>query len=93
LKPGPGAYEPKSNLRLLGAFNFKEEKSLYIEEARFKGKEIPTPYDANYSLVEEKTPFPKLIKPKEGPGEKHKIKKSDSPSPASYDAESSYKST
>lgn len=71
----------------------KEEKSLYIEEARSKGQESPTPYDAKYSLVDEKIPCLKLMKPKDGPGDKHKIKKSDSPSPTSYDASSSYKNT
>lgn len=94
VKPGPGAYEPRSKTHLLGAFNLKSEKVSFIEDAQYAALQSPSSYTLNYSQVHSKVLNMKLAKPKESAGtEKYKIVKNDKPSPTSYESHLAYKST
>jgi hypothetical protein len=45
LKPGPGAYEDKTKIKYIGAFNLKDAKSLsFVDDAEYLSKQTPTPY-------------------------------------------------
>ena len=54
---------------------------------------MPAGYDVSYKHTELRVSSLKIQKPKENSEESNKIKKNDSPSPTSYDIESSYNNT
>eukprot|EP00347_Sterkiella_histriomuscorum_P002618 403367446 len=94
IKPGPGTYEDKTKIKYMGAFNLKDQKSLYfIDEANCKSFESPGYYDAKYDSVQEKTLATKIIAPKGKIGERFILNKNNSPSPVTYDTDKSYKET
>lgn len=92
-QPGPGSYEHKMNYKVYGAFNLKDSKSSFIDEAKFLGEQSPHAYDANIDFVRERSPKTKLMPPKTKPGDNAIIEKNDKPSPMTYDDHISYKNT
>mmetsp|Transcript_31559 Transcript_31559/g.30871 ORF Transcript_31559/g.30871 Transcript_31559/m.30871 type:complete len:82 (+) Transcript_31559:598-843(+) len=64
LRPGPGTYNELKKSKLIGSYQYKEEKSLYIEEARQHSLGIPAPYTCQYNLVEKRVPQWSVPKPK-----------------------------
>ena len=73
--------------RTLGCFNFKSDRSGFLDECQLIGKEVHQPYfDKNWKSVDKKLKVPNIYKPVPP-----KPEKKTSLSPASYNANDSFK--
>jgi len=92
-KPEPGSYNPKSQDRIVGAFNLKSEKSPgFISDAQYLSQNSPGFHEAKYDLVTHKSLATKFYK-SDKPISRIDVSKSNSPPPGSYDIEKSFKET
>ncbi len=89
--PEPASYKPSTRVvqnRTLGCFNFKCDRSGYLEEAGLIGKQQAPFVDKNYSQVDRNPKYPKIYNPAPvKPVEKVNL------SPTSYNFDESYKTT
>ena len=89
--PEPASYKLQHNqveTRTLGCFDFKSDRSGYLEEAAVIGKEQAPYCNKNYSSVDPKLKHPHIWKPvPEKPKEKSSL------SPTSYKPDESYRNT
>jgi len=93
-KPGPGQYEGKVNTKIMGAYNLKEPKSSFIDEAEYLGLSNPSFYECKYDIVSSYRKSPKVkIAPTTKHKEENKDSKENSPSPVTYEVERSFKNT
>lgn len=69
-KPGPGAYDSRIKERHLGAFNLKDMKGSFIEEAEFNSMQTPSAkYAIKYDLITPHKSGVRYVKPKYSPEE------------------------
>ena len=93
-KPGPGQYTVKEKKKLAGAFNLKDARDTFIEEAQFQSMQTPTAvYNGNYTTIMKKVPTAKIYADNKSQDSPTRIQKSDLPAVGSYDEVQAYKKT
>lgn len=91
--PGPGTYESMPKEKLRGLFKVHEPKSQFIEHAKFVGLQTPGAiYNTDVSYIKPKIMTTKVYADK-NPVKLGTIKKSDAPSPGTYDTDNCYQKT
>lgn len=92
--PGPGAYESLGKDKLIGLFKVKEEKSQFIDEAKFVGHQTPGAiYNPNFNYIKPKILTTKVYADKRKKSTGDKIKKSNDPCVGLYEVEKAYVKT
>ncbi|CDW81767.1 UNKNOWN [Stylonychia lemnae] len=91
--PGPGSYDSAQKQKLTGLYKVKEEKSQFIDDAKYFGLQTPGAiYNPKVEYVKPRIITTKVYADKKDKDDT-KIKKSDAPCPGQYDVENSYAKT